>query len=93
LACGDVSAASGRGVTLAVSTLGRSLPQRWHGHDLFWWLSNLGVMSIEGDNAIGRRLRSQDSLIGADLAGLWQRVTRVDRIGGADGGYLVTDAG
>jgi putative flavoprotein involved in K+ transport len=82
-------AASGRRVTLAVSSLGKALPHRWLGRDLFWWFSRLGTMDVGAGTRIGRRLQSENTIIGTDLTALFQRVARAGRVVDAHGRELL----
>ncbi|GAB3143351.1 NAD(P)-binding domain-containing protein [Microbispora hainanensis] len=47
-------AGTGRRVRLSVSSMGRALPQRVLGRDVFWWFSHLRFMDIRCDSRIGR---------------------------------------
>jgi putative flavoprotein involved in K+ transport len=76
----DELSRAGRQVTLAVSELGPTLPQRILGADLFWWLEHLGAMSIGGAGRLGRRLSRQNPIIGTDLPELRRRVTLAGRV-------------
>jgi putative flavoprotein involved in K+ transport len=85
---------SGRQVTLAVSRHTR-LPRRYRGHDIFWWLERLGVLSQRADAVHDvERSRHQPSLqlVGRpdhsslDLAVLHRRGVRlVGRVRDIDG--------
>jgi putative flavoprotein involved in K+ transport len=86
-------AATGRQVSLAVSTLGRSLPHRWLGRDLFSWFSLLGTMDVGAESRLGRRLQAENSIIGTDLAALFRQVERLGRVVDADGDGLVLTGG
>ena len=58
-------------VTLAVRTESIELPQRWLGHDLFWWLTKVGVITKTADSRMARRMRAKgDLVIGTYLAQL-----------------------
>jgi putative flavoprotein involved in K+ transport len=50
-------------VSLAVGTEALELPQRLAGRDLFWWLSNLGVVSRTADSSLARRMRQRGDLV------------------------------
>ncbi|WP_214106057.1 flavin-containing monooxygenase [Acrocarpospora catenulata] len=82
-------AGSGRHVWLSASTIGRALPQRLLGRDLFWWFSRLGFMDVRADSRLGRRMRQQELIIGTDVKRLMRRVKRVDRVVDADGPDVV----
>jgi putative flavoprotein involved in K+ transport len=57
--------AATRKVDLAVGQRVPSLPQRFLGRDLFWWLSGIGFMRVSTDSRLGRRLAQRDVLIGS----------------------------
>jgi putative flavoprotein involved in K+ transport len=93
--------AATRKVSLAVGTSMPSLPQRWLGRDLFWWLTHLGLMKASVDSRLGRRLAQRDVLIGSSEKRLRRAgVTFRKRLQGADGrraifadeSHLVVDA-
>lgn len=52
-------------VHLAIGSRQTPLPQRLLGHDLFWWLTKLGLLDKTVDSRLGRRARHRDSLIGS----------------------------
>jgi putative flavoprotein involved in K+ transport len=53
-------------VTLAVGSRQKPLPQRVLGRDLFWWLSKTGLIKVNVESRIGRRVREGgDTLIGS----------------------------
>jgi putative flavoprotein involved in K+ transport len=52
-------------VTLAVGSKQTPLPQRLFGHDLFWWLTKLGLLNKSVETRVGRRARERDTLIGS----------------------------
>ena len=56
-----------RDVVVAAGTRPASLPQRFAGRDLFWWLVKLGLMDKSPDSALARRVRARgDLVIGTD---------------------------
>jgi putative flavoprotein involved in K+ transport len=57
--------AATRRVDLAVGKRVLSLPQRFLGKDLFWWLSGIGFMRVSTASGLGRRLAKRDVLIGS----------------------------
>ena len=57
--------AGSREVHLAIGSRQTPLPQRVLGRDLFWWLTNLGLLSKTVDSRLGRRARGRDTLIGS----------------------------
>jgi putative flavoprotein involved in K+ transport len=55
-----------RQVDLSIATTAPVLPQRRAGKDLFWWLTRLGLMRVNTDSPLGRRLRARpDFIIGS----------------------------
>jgi putative flavoprotein involved in K+ transport len=82
-------AAAGRRVTLSVSTLGRAVPERFLGRSVFWWFEKLGTMNAGPETPIGRRLRTENTIIGTDLKALFRQVERVGRVVGAGPDGLV----
>ncbi len=52
-------------VHLAVGSRQKPLPQRLLGRDLFWWLTELGLLKKTVDSPFGRRARQRDTLIGS----------------------------
>jgi putative flavoprotein involved in K+ transport len=93
---------STHGVTLAVGSRQKPLPQRVLGRDLFWWLTKTGLIKKTVDSRIGRRLRERDTLIGSSPRELRKRygIAMKPRVVGAsgrtisfaDGGELEVDA-
>lgn len=86
-------AAAGRRVTLAASSVGRALPQRLLGRDLFAWFDLLGTMDLAPETRIGRRLASENTIVGTDLRALFRVVERAGRVVGADGPALALAGG
>jgi putative flavoprotein involved in K+ transport len=62
--------AATRKVNLAVGQRVPSLPQRFLGKDLFWWLSGIGFMKVSTDSRLGRKLSKRDVLIGSSPRGI-----------------------
>jgi putative flavoprotein involved in K+ transport len=81
---------STRGVTLAVGSRQKPLPQRVLGRDLFWWLTKTGLIRKTVESRIGRRLRESDTLIGSSPRELRKRygVDMKPRAVGASGRTL-----
>jgi putative flavoprotein involved in K+ transport len=52
-------------VSLAVGSRQTPLPQRFLGHDVFWWLTKVGALDRSVDSRLGQRLRGRDTLIGS----------------------------
>lgn len=80
---------SGRRAWLSAPTLGRRVPQRLLGRDIFWWFDRLGTMNVDPDSRIGRRLRAENTIVGTDLRRLFATVERLPRAVDADGEGLV----
>jgi putative flavoprotein involved in K+ transport len=59
-----------RQVTVAMGQRLSSLPQRFLGRDLFWWLTTSRLMDATVDSRIGQRMRRSDTLIGTNLTAL-----------------------
>ena len=86
---------------LSVGSQLTSLPQRFLGRDLFWWLQKTGLLAKTVDSRLGRRLSARDALIGSSRSALRrQGVALAPRATGAsgrtvtfaDGSELVVDA-
>jgi putative flavoprotein involved in K+ transport len=61
-------------VTVAVGAKALRLPQRILGRDLFWWLTELGVMTRTADSPLAKRMRARgDLVIGSSLKALRRR--------------------
>jgi putative flavoprotein involved in K+ transport len=86
--------ASTRKVHLAVGQRMPALPQRILGRDLFWWLSSAGVMKVNTDSRLGRKLATRDVLIGSSPRGLRRRgVSMHGRLTKVAGRRAVFDGG
>jgi putative flavoprotein involved in K+ transport len=74
-------------VELAIGSRQTPLPQKLLGRDIFWWLTNLGLLQKTVDSRIGRRARGRDTLIGSSARVLKRRygVTIKPRVIGASG--------
>lgn len=59
-----------RKVDIAVGQKLPSLPQRWLGRDLWWWLETLRVSKVPVSSRLGQRLSQRDVVIGGGLRGL-----------------------
>ena len=54
-------------VFVAAGSHPMAFPQRFAGHDLFWWLLKLGLMNKPADSRIARQVRARgDIVIGSD---------------------------
>jgi putative flavoprotein involved in K+ transport len=71
--------ASGRAVTLAVGSCGR-MPRRYRGHDIFWWLRQLGTVGP----SVGASLPTADRLPSPAA-----RFACNPHLSGHDGGHTV----
>ncbi|GAA1873760.1 NAD(P)/FAD-dependent oxidoreductase [Myceligenerans crystallogenes] len=63
-------AGHGRTVHLAHGSVGRTVPQRVAGRDIFWWLTHTRLIITPADSAVGRRLRANDPVIGTSRTAL-----------------------
>jgi putative flavoprotein involved in K+ transport len=78
--------AATRKVDLAVAQRMPSLPQRFLGRDIFWWLIRTGYMKVTVDSRLGRRLSLRDALIGSSPRKIRRAgVTIRDRLSGVEG--------
>jgi putative flavoprotein involved in K+ transport len=55
--------AAGRQVDLSIGARYPMLAQRLLGRDLFWWLNRFGLMRLNADSRLGRRVRSRGEFI------------------------------
>jgi putative flavoprotein involved in K+ transport len=55
--------ARGREVVIASGSNPPSVPQRPLGHDLFWWLTRLGLMDKGPDSRLAKRMRARGDLV------------------------------
>jgi putative flavoprotein involved in K+ transport len=58
---------AGRQVDISVGQKLPTLPQRWLGRDLWWWLTTLRVASVTVSSRLGQRLSQRDVVIGGGL--------------------------
>ena len=58
---------------LAVGSRQTPLPQSILGRDLFWWLTEVGLLKKNVESRIGRRLRERETLIGSSPRELRRR--------------------
>jgi putative flavoprotein involved in K+ transport len=73
-------------VHLSIDSRQTALPQRFLGHDLFWWLGATGLLAKSVDTRVGRQLSSRDALIGSSRRALRrQGVAMEARTAGASG--------
>ncbi|MEO8689115.1 MAG: NAD(P)-binding domain-containing protein [Solirubrobacteraceae bacterium] len=82
-------------VHLSIGSRQTSLPQRFLGRDVFWWLEKTGLLSKSVDTRIGRRLSARDTLIGSSRRALRRQGVAIEsRTVGASGRTITfaTDA-
>ena len=60
-------AQASRQVEISVGQKLPTLPQRWLGRDLWWWLTTLRVASVPVSSRLGQRLSQRDVVIGGGL--------------------------
>jgi putative flavoprotein involved in K+ transport len=58
--------AATRQVDLSIATRYPMLPQRLAGHDLFWWLTRLGLLRVTVTSRPGQRMSRRDFVIGSN---------------------------
>jgi putative flavoprotein involved in K+ transport len=79
-------AQSSRQVEISVGQKLPTLPQRWLGRDLWWWLTTLRVASVTVSSRLGQRLSQRDVVIGGGLRELRGHGVGVrPRVAGASG--------
>jgi putative flavoprotein involved in K+ transport len=82
-----------RQVDIAVGQKLPTLPQRWLGRDLWWWLTTLGIAKVPVSSRLGQRLSQRDVVIGGGLRELRRNGVGVrPRVTGA-GGHTITFEG
>jgi putative flavoprotein involved in K+ transport len=63
-----------------------TLPQRFAGKDLFWWLIRLGLLRVNVASRLGRRMSSRDFVIGSSRRALAAAGVRLrPAVAGAEG--------
>jgi putative flavoprotein involved in K+ transport len=60
-------------VMLSVGSKQKPLPQRVAGRDLFWWLTNTGLIHKTVESRLAQRLKDRDTLIGSSPRELKKR--------------------
>ena len=58
---------TGRDVDISVGQKLPTLPQRWLGRDLWWWLETMRVSKVPVSSRLGQRLSQRDVVIGGGL--------------------------
>ena len=79
-----------REVDIAVGQKLPSLPQRWLGRDLWWWLETLRVSRVPVSSRLGQRLSQRDVVIGGGLRELRRNGVGVRRRVTSANGRTVT---
>jgi putative flavoprotein involved in K+ transport len=73
-----------RQVDIAVGQKLPTLPQRWLGRDLWWWMTTLRIAKVPVSSRLGQRLSQRDVVIGGGLRELRRQAVRVrPRVTGA----------
>jgi putative flavoprotein involved in K+ transport len=86
-------AQANRQVEISVGQKLPTLPQRWLGRDLWWWLTTLRVASVPVSSRLGQRLSQRDVVIGGGLRELRRHGVGVrPRVTGA-GGHTISFEG
>jgi putative flavoprotein involved in K+ transport len=87
-------AQNSRQVEISVGQKLPTLPQRWLGRDLWWWLTTLRVASVRVSSRLGQRLSERDVVIGGGLRELRRHGVGVrPRVTGASGHTITFDGG
>jgi putative flavoprotein involved in K+ transport len=87
-------AENSRHVDISVGQELPTLPQRWLGRDLWWWLTTLKVANVPVSSRLGQRLSQRDVVIGGGLRGLRRRGVGVrPRVVGAGGQTIDFEGG
>jgi len=87
-------AQAGRDVDIAVGQKLPTLPQRWLGRDLWWWLETMRVSKIRVSSRLGKRLSERDVVIGGGLRELRRHSVGVrPRVVGASGRTISFEGG
>jgi putative flavoprotein involved in K+ transport len=85
---------AGRQVDISVGQRLPTLPQRWLGRDLWWWLSTLRVANVPVSSRLGQRLSQRDVVIGGGLRELRRHGVGVrPRVTGAGGQTVAFEGG
>jgi putative flavoprotein involved in K+ transport len=75
-----------RKIDLSVAHRMPSLAQRFLGRDIFWWLTRTGLINVNVETRLGRRMSKRDVLIGSSPKRIRRTgVTLRDRLSGATG--------
>jgi putative flavoprotein involved in K+ transport len=87
-------AQNSRQVDISVGQKLPTLPQRWLGRDLWWWLMTLRVASVPVSSRLGQRLSQRDVVIGGGLRELRRHGVGVrPRVTGASGQAIDFEGG
>ena len=83
-----------REVDIAVGQKLPTLPQRFLGRDLWWWLTTLRIARVRVSSRLGQRLSERDVVIGGGLKELRRRGVGVrPRVEAADGSTVTFEGG
>lgn len=85
-------ARAGRRVELSEGRRNACVPQRFAGHDVFWWQQRLGLLGVTADSRLGKLMAANDgTVIGSTRQGLRRHGVifrpRTTRIHGAEAHY------
>jgi putative flavoprotein involved in K+ transport len=87
-------AQASRDVDISVGQRLPTLPQRWLGRDLWWWLTTLRIASVPVSSRLGQRLSQRDVVIGGGLRELRRHgVGARPRVTGASGHTITFEGG
>ena len=86
-------AQASREVEISVGQKLPTLPQRWLGRDLWWWLTTLKVASVPVSSRLGQRLSQRDVVIGGGLRELRRHGVSVRPRVASAAGHRVTFEG
>jgi len=87
-------AQTGRDVDISVGQKLPTLPQRWLGRDLWWWLTTLRIAKVPVSSRLGQRLSQRDVVIGGGLRELRRHGVSVRaRVTAASGREISFDGG
>ena len=85
---------AGRNVDISVGQKLPTLPQRWLGRDLWWWLETTRVSKVRVSSRLGQRLSQRDVVIGGGLRELRKYGVRTrPRVSAADGHTVSFEGG
>jgi putative flavoprotein involved in K+ transport len=87
--------ASTRRTWLSIGDKVATLPDRFMGRNVFWWLETLGAMNINVQSRLGQRASRRDFLIGksAQASALLHGIRLTGRVSAASDNVLFTSSG